>query len=76
MEYVNIGSVVNYEQPTKYIVETTDYNDNYNTPVLTAGQTFILGYTDEGNNIYNATSVDPVIISTILHLRLNGLFSF
>ena len=76
VEYVNIGSVVNYEQPTKYIVETTDYNDNYNTPVLTAGQTFILGYTDEGNNIYNATSVDPVIISTILHLRLNGLFSF
>ena len=36
------GQVVNYEQPSKYIVKNTDYNDDYETPVLTAGQTFVL----------------------------------
>jgi len=46
------GEVLDYEQPTKYIVESTLYNDLYETPVLTAGQTFILGYTSEKENIY------------------------
>lgn len=54
-----LGSVLKYEQPTKYIVETTNYDDSYKTPVLTAGQSFILGYTDEVNNIYSDL---PVII--------------
>ncbi len=62
VEYVKIGDVVNYEQPTKYIVKNTDYHDEFNTPVLTANQTFILGYTNEENNIYQATSENPVII--------------
>lgn len=62
VEYVNIGEVVDYEQPTKYIVENTDYKPNYPTPVLTAGQTFILGYTNEGFGIYDASSDNPVII--------------
>ena len=30
-----------YEQPTNYIVESTDYRDEYETPVLTAGKSFI-----------------------------------
>ena len=51
VEYVNIGSIVNYEQPTNYIVTSTDYNDNFDIPVLTAGQSFILGYTNEIENI-------------------------
>lgn len=62
IEYIKIGTVVNYEQPTKYIVNRTDYNDNYETPVLTAGQTFILGYTDETYGIYSASKDSPVII--------------
>lgn len=62
VEYVNIGDVVDYEQPTKYIVESTDYKPDYPTPVLTAGQTFILGYTDENFGIYDASSEKPVII--------------
>lgn len=36
-----------YEQPTPYIVESTDYNNSYPTPVLTAGKSFIIGYTNE-----------------------------
>ncbi|MCM1315881.1 MAG: restriction endonuclease subunit S [Alistipes senegalensis] len=62
VEYVKIGDVVNYEQPAKYIVKSTDYSDKFDIPVLTAGQTFILGYTDEKNNIYRATKENPVII--------------
>lgn len=42
-----LGELLQYEQPTAFIVESTDYNDNYKTPVLTAGKTFILGYTNE-----------------------------
>ena len=47
VEYLKIGEVVNYEQPSKYIVNSTNYNDDFDVPVLTAGQTFILGYTNE-----------------------------
>ena len=42
-----------YEQPTNYIVENTNYSDKYKTPVLTAGKSFILGYTNETNCIYS-----------------------
>ena len=62
VEYVKIGSVVNYEQPSKYLVKKADYKEEYSTPVLTAGQTFILGYTNEINGIYNASKDSPVII--------------
>lgn len=48
-----------YEQPTKYIVKSTKYNDSYKTPVLTAGKSFILGYTNETDGIFTQT---PVII--------------
>lgn len=51
--------LLDYIQPTNYIVESTDYSDNYHTPVLTAGKTFILGKTNETNGIYNSL---PVII--------------
>lgn len=62
VEYVHIGSVVDYEQPSKYLVKKADYNDEYKTPVLTAGQTFVLGYTNEIDGIYYAAKKDPVII--------------
>jgi len=35
--------LLDYEQPTKYIVGSTKYSDDYKMPVLTAGKTFIKG---------------------------------
>ena len=48
-----LEDIIDYEQPTQYIVESTDYDDEYKTPVLTAGKSFILGYTNESNGICN-----------------------
>ena len=47
-----LEDIVDYEQPTQYIVESTNYSDDYEIPVLTAGKSFILGYTNETNGIY------------------------
>jgi type I restriction enzyme S subunit len=46
-EKKKLGDCLNYLQPTKYIVKSTEYSDLFKTPVLTAGKSFILGYTDE-----------------------------
>ena len=54
-----LGDLLEYEQPTAYIVESTDYSDSYSVPVLTAGKSFILGYTNETKGVFNKT---PVII--------------
>jgi len=59
---VQLGDLLDYEQPTRYIISSTDYDDAYDTPVLTAGQTFILGYTNETEGIYKASKSNPVII--------------
>ncbi len=58
-EEKELGEVLEYEQPTKYIVESIEYDNSFKTPVLTAGKSFLLGYTDETKNIF--TDV-PVII--------------
>jgi len=57
---VELRKVLDYEQPTKYIVESVHYNDKYRTPVLTAGKSFILGYTNETTGIFKEKL--PVII--------------
>lgn len=57
---IKLVDVLDYEQPTKYIVESENYDDSYKTPVLTAGKTFILGYTNETEGIF--TDDLPVII--------------
>lgn len=57
-----LGELLDYEQPGKYLVESTKYDDSFSTPVLTAGQTFVLGYTDETSGIYPASDESPVII--------------
>lgn len=65
-KYVNSGqwistelsSLLDYERPDLYIVESDNYK-NEGIPVLTANKSFILGYTDEKNNIYSRV---PVII--------------
>ena len=58
-EVKKLGALLDYEQPTKYLVADTEYNDNNDIPVLTAGKTFILGYTNEKSGIYRNL---PVII--------------
>ena len=62
VEYRPLGELLGYEQPTKYLVSSKDYDDSYPTPVLTAGKTFILGYTNETEGIYPASEEEPVII--------------
>ena len=56
---IKLGQALEYEQPTKYIVASEKYKDEYETPVLTAGKSFILGYTNETDGIYTNL---PVII--------------
>ena len=54
-----LADLLEYEQPTAYIVESTDYNDLFSIPVLTAGKSFILGYTNETDGVFDKL---PVII--------------
>lgn len=62
VEYVKLEELVDYIQPAKYIVKNTNYDIKYDVPVLTAGQTFILGYSNEKEGIYYASADNPVII--------------
>ena len=54
-----LEDITDYEQPQPYIVSSTDYSDDYAIPVLTAGKSFILGYTNEDTGIFKKV---PVII--------------
>ena len=54
IKLVSIKDVLNYEQPTKYLVSDTDYSsDASKIPVLTANKSFVLGYTNEKFGIYD-----------------------
>jgi len=55
-----LDKFLDYQQPTPYLVADTKYSNNYKTPVLTAGKTFLLGYTNEQHGIFNDGL--PVII--------------
>ena len=57
--YIKMNDVVFYEQPSKYIVESTEYDDKYTTPVLTPGKSFILGYTKETKGVF--TNIPTII---------------
>ena len=57
-EKVELGDVLNYEQPSKYLVTNTEYEKS-GIPVLTAGKTFVLGYTSDTFGLYTDL---PVII--------------
>jgi type I restriction enzyme S subunit len=50
---IELINVLDYEQPTPYIVKNKEYSNEYKTPVLTANKSFILGYTNETGGIYN-----------------------
>ena len=56
-----LGDTLDYEQPTNYLVSSTEYDDSFETPVVTAGKTFILGYTDDKNGVFEKEKL-PVII--------------
>ncbi len=58
--HAELNALLDYMQPTPYLVDSTDYDDSYSTPVLTAGKSFILGYTNEEHGIYREKL--PVII--------------
>ena len=58
-EVKKFEDLLDYIQPTKYIVDSTEYSDEYKTPVLTAGKSFVIGYTNEKQGIFNQL---PVII--------------
>lgn len=53
-----LSAALDYEQPGPFIVSSENYGAS-GTPVLTAGKTFILGYTDETDGLYDRL---PVII--------------
>lgn len=49
---IELGDALDYQQPTPFLVKSTEYSDDFPTPVLTAGKSFLLGYTDEKFGIY------------------------
>lgn len=53
-----LGEVLAYRQPTQFLVESDEYVES-GTPVLTAGKSFILGYTTEAQGVYLGL---PVVI--------------
>ena len=55
-ENKSFKKLLNYEQPTKYIVKKVDYISQ-GTPVLTANKSFILGYTNETNVYQNIPAI-------------------
>lgn len=62
VEWKKLDSCLDFEQPTAYLVKSTEYDDSYKTPVLTAGQSLLLGYTNETDGIYKASKENPCII--------------
>jgi type I restriction enzyme S subunit len=50
-EVKRLGEVLDYERPDKYIVNSENYVDS-GTPVLTANKSFILGYTNEAEGVF------------------------
>jgi len=62
VEWMKLDTCLDFEQPTAYLVKSTEYDDSYDTPVLTAGQSLLLGYTNEIDGIYEASKENPCII--------------
>ncbi len=56
-----LGDLLPYEQPALYIVKSTIYDDKYDTPVLTPGKSFILGYTNEKEGVYHVNNSKVII---------------
>ena len=50
-EKTKISDLLAYKRPDPYIVQSAEYTEHGNVPVLTANKAFILGYTDEVSGI-------------------------
>ena len=62
VEWKELCDFLIFEQPTPYLVKSTEYDNSYKTPVLTAGLSLLLGYTNELDGIYEADKDNPCII--------------
>ena len=58
-EVIHLRDLLVYERPDRYIVQSTEYSEQGDFPVLTANKSFILGHTTEDFGICRAI---PVII--------------
>jgi type I restriction enzyme, S subunit len=56
---MRLSELLSYEQPTSFVVRSSKQLVRGRTPVLTAGKTFVLGFTNETDGIYDSI---PVII--------------
>lgn len=54
-----LSALLSYEQPGRYLVSTTRQLESGRVPVLTAGKTFVLGYTNDTDGV---CKTHPVII--------------
>lgn len=61
-EQRKLSDVYGYEQPQPFIVSSTEYDSQGEIPVLTAGKSFILGYTREKSGVRDASVFNPVVI--------------
>lgn len=64
MKYITLKKIDDctiYIQPASYIVSNTNYLDK-GIPVLTPGQTFVLGYTNDSTGIFEASKDNPIIL--------------
>lgn len=52
-EVKKLGEILDYIQPTPYLVTDTEYSNDFSIPVLTAGKTFLLGYTSEEFGVFD-----------------------
>ncbi len=57
----NLDELLPYEQPRPFIVNSTNYSDAYETPVLTPVKSFILGYTNETEGVYDVKDSKVII---------------
>lgn len=62
VQQVELREVLKHEQPGKYQVQSTNYDPDAPTPVLSPGKGFVLGYTYEKDGIFPASAESPVII--------------
>lgn len=60
--WCRFADVLNFIRPDNYIVKCEEYSNRYETPVLTAGLSFILGYTNEADGHFMASKENPVVI--------------
>ena len=65
---MKIKDFIDYEQPNKYIVESERYSNEYDIPVLTAGQSFMKNIL-----VLFLMILQLRFITLISHLRLNLL---